>query len=119
MPWVKGQSGNPTGRPRKGKTLAEVVRKRTGKDGRKIVEEVERLAFGRHDDARIRLDALKWLADRGYGKVIEQQQIEHRGEIGHTTTVVHEYHPTVGQPSEQELRVPAGVSIPPGSQSVN
>ena len=34
MPWVKGQSGNPHGRPKKGKTITEIIEKY----GRKRIE---------------------------------------------------------------------------------
>jgi hypothetical protein len=35
MPFKKGQSGNPAGRPRKGDSLAEVIRARWSPDARK------------------------------------------------------------------------------------
>jgi len=43
MTWAKGQSGNPNGRPRRGQTLTEVLRRKLlekGPDGRPNVEAI-------------------------------------------------------------------------------
>ncbi len=69
--FVKGISGNPGGRP---KGLAEKVRKAT-KDGSIIIRLMVAVAEGKavggqKPTIRDRLDAARWLADRGWGKAV-------------------------------------------------
>ncbi len=76
--FVKGISGNPGGRP---KGLAEKVRKAT-KDGSLIIRLMVAVTQGKtvggqKPKIRDRLDAARWLADRGWGKPI--QVMEHGG----------------------------------------
>jgi hypothetical protein len=65
-----GQSGNPGGRP---KGLATLVREKT-KDGQELVDFMYRIAAGklvikgRPPGFRDRMEAIEWLANRGYGK---------------------------------------------------
>lgn len=81
--WPKGVSQNPGGRP---KGLANLVREKT-KDGRELVEIMLQIARGnlkietsyttvdgqerfqeRVPSHKDRIDAISWLADRGFGK---------------------------------------------------
>jgi hypothetical protein len=93
-PFKPGQSGNPGGRP---KSLLTTVRAKCGEDGKKLVDAVYVLAMGTpaevraffgesvKRDARARLQAIEWLADRGYGKAIET--VEMSGPEGKPVTV--------------------------------
>lgn len=68
-PWQPGQTGNPGGRP---KGLAVMVREKTG-DGIRLVETMAGIADGklliekRPPSHRDRIQAIEWLADRGFG----------------------------------------------------
>jgi hypothetical protein len=68
-----GVSGNPGGRP---KGLARRVRQLVGNDGHKIVD----FMFSVMNDTRARnadrLEAAKWLADRGFGKTEQAINID-------------------------------------------
>jgi hypothetical protein len=89
VPWVKGQSGNAKGAPRRNDPLARLVREQT-KQGLELVEfnlsvlrgEVEvKVATKGGDVVEVgpsvgdRLAASRWLADRGWGKAVERVEI--------------------------------------------
>lgn len=87
-PWAPGQSGNPGGRP---KGFAALVRERCEEGvplieyGFRVLQGLEVSAEGgsireQVDVARLRLEAAKWLAERGWGQ--PQQLIEHTGPDG-------------------------------------
>lgn len=76
--FLPGRSGNPGGRP---KGLAEQVRQATH-DGKTILDFMTAVAQGAKIDGRKprlcdRMEANKWLADRGWGKPV--QSMEHLG----------------------------------------
>jgi len=60
--WVKGQSGNPAGRPAVPAEVREQIRSHTARAIRVLVEALE------DPDARVRVAAAKEILDRGHGK---------------------------------------------------
>jgi hypothetical protein len=72
MPFTKGKSGNPGGRPQ-GQGVTQLLQRKYGKDGKKLFDEIERLAW-HGEDEHVRLKALAMLADRGWGKPKETQE---------------------------------------------
>ena len=69
MPFQKGQSGNPRGRPPGGSSLAERIRGLGGEDGRSYIERLHSIALSNDPKVGIkfRIDAIKILLERGYG----------------------------------------------------
>ena len=74
-PFAPGNSANPGGRP---KGLASLVRERT-KDGAELVEFMLRVLRARKHPLRYRLEAAAWLADRGFGKALQQMELSGPG----------------------------------------
>lgn len=73
--WQKGQpSANPGGRP---KGLARAVKEVVGEDGRDLINTFAQLWRGESPEgwgrigAKERMEAGKWLADRGFGKALD------------------------------------------------
>lgn len=63
MTFQPGRSGNPGGRPKGSAEVRELAQRLTARS----FEELERMAFTSDDD-RVRLDAIKIILDRGYGR---------------------------------------------------
>ena len=68
MPFRKGESGNPKGRPPGGTSLAERIRAKCGHDGSTLVDLLHGIAVDAEQPTRLRIDAAKVLLERGFGK---------------------------------------------------
>jgi hypothetical protein len=62
MPFKKGQSGNPGGRPKQERAVVEAARAA----GDRCIEVLQELV--EHDDPRVQLAAADQLLNRGFGK---------------------------------------------------
>lgn len=62
MPWAKGQSGNPGGRPKAEREVIELARDASPRAIGRLVELVE------HEDARTAIAAANSVLDRAFGK---------------------------------------------------
>lgn len=99
-PYRPGQSGNPGGRP--AGILAQ-VRRRAGESGEKIIEGFAVLAWGRADEiaaffgdalrptVRDRMDALRELADRGFGRAVQTVESSSDG-VALPLVIIHRPH---------------------------
>lgn len=59
MPWQKGRTGNPAGRPRKGLDLRAQVRVALAKRNPELLAKLLSIALDPHDDVKSRLGAIK------------------------------------------------------------
>lgn len=69
MPFVKGQSGNPGGRPKAEQEVLAVAREHGPEAVRKLVE------LSKSQDERVSLAACNALLDRAYGKPKQVQEV--------------------------------------------
>jgi hypothetical protein len=75
MPFKKGQSGNPGGRPKAEREVVEAARAA----GARCVEVLVDLLD--HNDSRVRLAAADHLLDRGFGKPRQSIESDMNNEI--------------------------------------
>ena len=71
--FLPGQSGNPGGRP---KGLARRVRELVGDSGELILEFMVEVLGDETARMADRLEAARWLADRGFGKAVQAVEID-------------------------------------------
>lgn len=73
--FLPGNNANPGGRP---KGLAALIRQQTG-DGAELVTFALNVLRSRRQDPRLRIQAMEWLADRGFGKAIQSHELMGEG----------------------------------------
>lgn len=67
MPFAKGRSGNPSGRPKKGDSLAEAIRARFDRKRRSAaIDAIAGLTDKPHDNPMARIKAFECLAKHGW-----------------------------------------------------
>src|SRR5260221_5452738 len=71
--FLPGASGNPGGRPR---GLSRRVRELVGEDGEAIVSYMVSVMADEKARAADRLEAAKWLADRGFGRSVQTMDLD-------------------------------------------
>jgi hypothetical protein len=78
MPWSKGQSGNPKGRPPKEQCVTDLLRHKLEADGHKkmnaVVDKLYAMAMAGD------VTAIKMIVDRIDGKLPESSKVETSGE---------------------------------------
>ena len=73
--WEKGQSGNPKGRPKKNHALIDYINQKTT-GGKKLIDELYKLAMREDARDRDRMRAIEILLERGFGKSIQPVQVD-------------------------------------------
>ena len=76
-PWVKGQSGNPKGRPKDVESVARLAREHSAEAVHRIVA-----LMRQEEEPKVALQAAMHLLDRGIGKTLSTKTINH--ELGDT-----------------------------------
>jgi hypothetical protein len=93
MPFVKGKSGNPKGRPPIGDSLADQIRLAGTPELRaEMLEKMWTLAAKPHDDPRSRIAACEWLARHGWPEEASGKTTVKTDKAGNIT-VEHTYLP--------------------------
>lgn len=82
MPFKKGQSGNPGGRPKADKRLKELAREKTELALNTLIG----IAENEKESASARVAAANAILDRGWGKPC--QALEHSGEVDNGITEI-------------------------------
>lgn len=72
-PWRPGESGNPNGRP---KGERAYLQRLYGKDGRKLIERFEQLYADPKTPTRVRVEILKFLVERMFGRAPQVVGVE-------------------------------------------
>jgi hypothetical protein len=113
--WKPGQSGNPGGRP---KGLPAKIGALT-RDGQDIINKFHEIAFGngRGWTSRDRVDALKWLSDRKWGKAPELQL--HAELDGETAAAAMALSTSELQALAASLASDDPASLPPGDMTID
>ena len=78
MPFVKGRSGNPSGKPRGAMGLATRI-KRLTRDCYELADIMLVLARDSNLEPGDRQRAIQWLTDRAIGRVADTQNLNHTG----------------------------------------
>lgn len=73
MPFAKGASGNPSGRPKENKEIKELARKHAPEAFKKIISLMQ------GDDAKISLQAAQEVLNRAYGKPAQSVDVSDEG----------------------------------------
>jgi hypothetical protein len=78
MPYKKGQTGNPNGRPKKGDTLTDILISELGKKGNreKLAQKLIELSM------KGNIHAIKYIYDRVDGTPKGNLDLNHSGEVG-------------------------------------
>ena len=104
--FLPGQSGNPGGRP---KGLARKVRELVGEDGFEVAEFMFSVLKDERARTADRMEAARWLADRGFGRAVQGLEIDvaRRSTLDVTTfatedleaivAILEKYEPSVGE----------------------
>jgi hypothetical protein len=77
--WQPGQSGNPAGRPKRGESLAEIVRRSV--DPHELVDTLLSIARSVGAKSSDRIAAVGLIMDRGWGKPLAQVEVTARQEL--------------------------------------
>lgn len=118
---MPGQSGNPGGRP---KGLARRVRELVGDDGHAIAEFMFEVQNDETERTADRMEAARWLADRGFGRSVQALDIDvsqhpsiditrfSTEDLNALIAIFEKYEPNVAELAESgELRLGAGSAV--------
>src|SRR5213078_3312527 len=97
MTFVKGQSGNPKGRPRAGFSLAEIVRREGRGAAREAVKRLWAIAADAHNDPHARIKAFAELRRAGWPN--EEDRMLPPGRVTAVILELHRELPTLALPS--------------------
>lgn len=92
MKWSKGESGNRKGRPRKGESLADLIRcGATPVEKAAMVKRMWALAKDKKAP-HLAIKAAEWLAKHGWPEEARGVVSVETDDTGKVTRVIHEYH---------------------------